>query len=216
MNEMKNIYKKLIKYCFLLLSGLMMVSCNQIAESQDHSAHQHAAPAKPKVSAAYADSVNRGLVADTIKTSPVRQTMTMLNGNHIHITYGSPGVRGRVIWGGLVAYDQVWSTGAHDATSVMFDKDVMINNQKIPAGTYGFFTIPGKEEWTIILNKNYEQHLADEYKEIEDVIRVKVKPEKQDQITQRLTYKIEPSDDKSGNISVYWEYVKISLPFTTI
>lgn len=214
---MKNIYKKLIKYCFLLL-GVMIVSCNQTADSQDHSAHQHAAPAKtsaaPKVSEAYADSVNLGLVADTIKSSPVRQTMTMLNGNHIHIKYGSPGVRERTIWGGLVAYDEVWATGAHDATSIMFDKDVMINNQKIPAGTYGFFTIPGKEEWTLILNKNYEQHLADEYNQAEDVIRVSVKAEKQDQITQRLTYKIEPSDQKSGNISVYWEYVKVSLPFS--
>ncbi len=217
---MKNFYKKLIKYCFSLLSGVMMVSCNQTTDSQHHSAHQHAAPAKtntaPKVSAAYADSVNQGLVADTIKSSPVRQTMTMLNGNHIHITYGSPGVRGRVIWGGLVPYNEMWSTGAHNATSVMFNKDIMINNQKIPAGTYGFFTIPGKEEWTIILNKNYEQHLADDYNAAEDVIRIAVKPEKQDQITQRLTYKIEPTSEKAGNISVYWEYVKISLPFTTI
>ena len=208
--------KSILFSCFFIL----VLACNQAGEHQDHSAHQHAAPAKtstaPKVSAAYADSVNRGLVADTIKGSPVRQTMTMLNGNHIHITYGSPGVRGRVIWGGLVAYDQVWVTGAHDATSVMFDKDVMINNQKIPAGTYGFFTIPGKEEWTIILNKNYQQHLADDYTDKEDVIRVKIKPEKQENITQRLTYKIEPSDEKSGNISMYWEYLKISLPFTTI
>lgn len=215
---MKNIYKELIKYYFLLLLGVIIVSCNQTAEPQDHSAHQHAAPAKtstaPKVSAAYADSVNQGLVADTIKSSPVRQTMTMLNGNHIHITYGSPGVRGRVIWGGVVAYDQVWSTGAHDATSIMFDKEVMINNQKIPAGTYGFFTIPGKEEWTIILNKNYQQHLADDYTDKEDVIRVKVKPEKQANITQRLTYKIEETSEKAGNISVYWEYLKVSLPFS--
>ncbi|MBK7872350.1 MAG: DUF2911 domain-containing protein [Saprospiraceae bacterium] len=201
--------------CFILFI-FIIIACKQ---TETDNAHQHAAPsqntAASKVGEGYADSVNLGLIAqDTLKSSPTRETMIILNDNHIHITYGSPGVRGRVIWGGLVAYDQVWATGAHNATSIMFSKDVIINEQKIPAGTYGFFTIPGKEEWTLILNKNYKQHLADDYNEKEDVIRVNVKPEKQNNITQRLTYQIEASDDKSGNISVYWEYLKISLPFS--
>ncbi|MDX1940143.1 MAG: DUF2911 domain-containing protein [Saprospiraceae bacterium] len=207
---------KLILFSSFLL---LIISCYNKPEQKDHSTHQHTTPSQSttasKVGEGYADSVNLGLIAqDTLKSSPTRQTMIMLNDNHIHITYGSPGVRGRVIWGGLVAYDQVWATGAHNATSIMFSKDIIINEQKIPAGTYGFFTIPGKEEWTLILNKNYQQHLADDYNENEDVIRVNVKPEKQNKITQRLTYQIEASDDKSGNISVYWEYLKISLPFS--
>ncbi|MFN7115996.1 MAG: DUF2911 domain-containing protein [Saprospiraceae bacterium] len=215
-----NYYKK-VGFYLLFVLNCVIIACTQSSNvnESDHSAHQHAAAAPapaaaPKVTEGYADSVNLGLVQDTIKSSPTRQTMTMLNGNHIHITYGSPGVRGRVIWGGLVPYDQVWATGAHNATSVMFDKEVMINNQKIAAGTYAFFTIPGKEEWTLILNKNYNQHLADDYNEKDDIIRVKVKPETQKDITQRLTYKIEETSPKSGNISVYWEYVKVSLPFS--
>lgn len=206
---------------YLLLVGIIIIlaACNQAAHPEDHSAHSQIAPAANgntvQTGDNYADSVNLGLIAqDTLKSSPIRQTMLLQNGNHIHIKYGSPGVRGRIIWGGLVPYGEVWATGAHNATTVMFNKDVIINGQTIPAGTYAFFTIPGEKEWTLILNKNYNQHLADEYNEKDDVIRIQVKPEKQASITQRLTYKIEPSGEKTGNISVYWEYLKIALPFT--
>lgn len=76
-------------YYFLFTLLITITACKQPAKSEDHSAHApHATPTKtsatPKVTEAYADSVNLRLVTDTIKSSPVRQTMTMLNGNHIH------------------------------------------------------------------------------------------------------------------------------------
>ncbi|MDZ4071778.1 MAG: DUF2911 domain-containing protein [Sediminibacterium sp.] len=160
----------------------------------------------------YADSVNKGLIAkDTMKGSPKRVAMKSIGNTHIHIEYGSPGVKGRMIWGGLVAYDQVWATGAHNATSIDFSTDVTIGGKKITKGKYALFTIPGKTEWTIIINTNYQQHLADAYNVSEDIVRVKVKPIKKAQATQRLTYSVIPSGKDAG-VMIEWEYLKVVLP----
>jgi hypothetical protein len=167
------------------------------------------------VSGNYCDSVNNGLIAtDTLKGSPHRTAMATVDNTHVHIEYNSPGVRGRVIWGGLVPFDSIWATGAHDATTVQFNKDVVINGKTIPAGQYAFFTIPGKEKWTVILNTRYKQHMANEYNEKEDVVRVEVKPEEH-AMTQRLTYAVNKINDQSGEIVMQWEKIQIKLPFTT-
>lgn len=160
----------------------------------------------------YADSVNKGLIAkDTMKGSPKRVSMKTIGNTHIHIEYGSPGVKGRMIWGGLVAYDQVWATGAHNATSIDFSTDVSIGGKKVRKGKYALFTIPGKIEWTIIINTNYQQHLADSYNPSEDIVRIKVKPIKQQKATQRLTYSVVPSG-KDAAVQIQWEYLSVSLP----
>jgi len=143
--------------------------------------------------------------------SPKREAMAMVGENHIHIDYSSPSVRGRVIWGGLVPYNQVWSTGAHKATAISFGKDVIIDGNPVPAGKYGFFTIPGEEKWTLILNKNWNQHLADEYDEAEDVVRMSVTPEKLPDLQESLTYQVEALNDSTARISVSWEHLKVSF-----
>lgn len=196
-----------------LLTALVFVcACNNEKKSaNDHSGHN-----MTDSSSNYCDSVNNGLITmDTLKGSPHRTAMATVNGTHVHIEYNSPGVKGRMLWGGLVAYDKVWVTGAHKATSVQFSKDVMINGKKVPAGQYAFFTIPGKEKWIVILNTRYDQHQADDYNEKEDVIRVEVRPEEHS-LTQRLTYAVDKIDDKSGGIVVQWEKMSIKVPFTTM
>lgn len=180
-----------------------------VAAQAQHANHM-AAPS----SGDYATKVNNGTIAkDTMKGSPKRVAMTSIGGTHIHIEYGSPGVKGRMIWGGLVAYDQVWSVGAHQATSIEFYKDVVIQGQKIKAGKYGFFAIPGKKQWTLILNKRWNQHLADEYNAKEDILRLNVTPQPLQNMVQRLTYAIEKKSDKSGVVRLSWEKISVALPF---
>ena len=164
----------------------------------------------------YADSVNAGLiVTDTMKSSPARTAMATVGKTHIHITYHSPGVKGRIIWGGLVPYNTVWVTGAHSATSLQINNPIEINNKKVEAGTYAIFTIPGENEWIFILNKNHTQHLTDNYSELDDILRLPVKPA-ENELTQRLTYTVTKTGNESGNISMQWEKVKIDIPFKTL
>ena len=155
---------------------------------------------------------NPNLVKDTTKKSISSMAFQLVNGDSIKISYHSPGVRKRIVWGGLVPFDEVWVTGAHDATSIIMPKDFIVGGKTIAAGKYAFFTIPGEKYWTLIINKNWKQHLASEYDEKEDIIRVKVKPKKVDH-TERLQYYIDMENDQTGKIAVAWEKTKVELSF---
>ncbi len=194
-----------------VLSFALLLQIQLLA--QTNSQHHHS---NMVVSVGYADSVNNGLIKkDTLKKSVPRVAMATIGSTHVHINYFSPGVRDRIIWGGLVAYNTVWVTGAHAATHIQFYKPVIINNQKIEAGTYAIFTIPNKQEWIFILNKNYQQHLTDDYSTKDDILRLKIKPQPH-KLTQRLSYKVIKKTEKAGAIEMYWEKIKIIVPFSVL
>jgi hypothetical protein len=166
----------------------------------------------------FAQHENHQPKADTNKIatkpkSPKMVKMEMIGDNHVHIEYGSPSVRGRNIWNGLVAYDQVWSTGAHKATWIDFSKDVMIEGKHLTKGKYGFFTIPNKDKWTVILSKTWDMHLADDYKAENDVIRITVKPKKNKELTEALTFEVVGKNKNNGTIKMTWEYLSIVFDF---
>lgn len=145
--------------------------------------------------------------------SPRLSAMEMIDDNHVHIDYGSPSVRGRNIWNGLVAYNQVWATGAHKATWIDFSKDVMIQGQHISKGKYGFFTIPDKKQWILIISKTWDMHLADDYKLENDVIRIKVKPKKNKSLVEALTYEVIANGKNKGTVKMSWEHLNVSFDF---
>jgi hypothetical protein len=183
-------------------------ACQNNTKKHDH----HAARTRSNAND-YADSVNNGYIAkDTMKGSPPRSAMANIGKSHVHIEYSSPGIKGRIVWGGLVPYDVVWVTGAHQATTINFSKDVTILGKPIKAGIYAFFTIPGKDRWTVILNTRFDQHLADDYNQQEDVARFEVEPEYIDELVQRLTYSVVRDSETSGHIIMEWEKIKITLP----
>lgn len=155
---------------------------------------------------------NPNLAKDTTKKSIKSMAYALVNGDSIKINYHSPGVRKRIIWGGLVPLDEVWVTGAHDATTLEIPKAFVVSGKEIPAGKYAFFTIPGEKEWTIIINRHWKQHLASEYDEMDDIIRVKVKPSTIDH-TERLQYFLEMGKANTGKIVVAWEKIKVEIPF---
>jgi hypothetical protein len=146
--------------------------------------------------------------------SPHATAMAMIGDAHIHIDYSSPGVRDRIIFGGLLSYDMVWQAGAHNATWLETNQDLIIDGKTLPAGKYGFFTIPSKKEWTIIFNTNWDQHGKDEYDEKEDVLRFKVKSILSETTTEHLEYKVIKKSDTEGSISLAWEKVLIDFNFT--
>ena len=202
----------------VVLASALFCSCNNSADktAEKQTDALHKMHNMTSSSTGYADSVNNGLIAqDTMKSSPQRTAMASVGKAHLHITYHSPGVKGRIIWGGLVPYNQVWATGAHTATNIQINHPIEIDSKKIDAGTYAIFTIPGEKEWTFILNKNYQQHLTDDYKETEDLLRLMVKPV-ENKLVQRLTYKVNKTGDGTGTISMEWEKIKIDIPFKTL
>lgn len=129
----------------------------------------------------------------------------------VTITYSRPGVKSRAIWGALVPYDQVWRTGANEATQIKFSGDVMINGQKLAAGSYSLHTIPSKDEWTIIFNKVADQWGSYSYDEKQDALRIKVKPE-QAPFTEWLQFSFPVATPSSATAELRWESLRV--PFT--
>ncbi|MFI5206000.1 MAG: DUF2911 domain-containing protein [Candidatus Paceibacterales bacterium] len=91
------------------------------------------------------------------RQSPHDTVTAKINGANLRVTFGSPAVKGRTIWGGLVPYDKPWRGGADEATLFTTDKDITINGKKLAAGTYSVFVIPSKDKWTYIFNSQTGQ-----------------------------------------------------------
>ncbi len=149
---------------------------------------------------------------DTIKGSIPSEATGKIGEANLKITYHAPGVKGRIIWGGLVPYGKVWVTGAHMATSLETDKDLLVGDKELKAGKYALFTIPGEDEWTVIINKDWKQHLADNYTEAEDVLRIQVKSEQLKKHQERLNYKIVTTADTEGALQISWDKLGVTVP----
>jgi hypothetical protein len=135
-------------------------------------------------------------------SSKVTQTVGLTD---ITISYSRPSVKDRVIFGDLVPFGKIWRTGANSATKVEFSDSVTIEGKSIKAGTYALFTIPGKDEWTIIFNSNINQSGTGDYKESEDVLRVNVKPEKLSEKVESFRIDVNNIKSASANIELAWE-----------
>src|SRR5512146_2489926 len=94
---------------------------------------------------------------EKVRISPKASVSQTIGFTDVTISYSRPGVKARKIWGDLVPYDKVWRAGANEATKITFSTDVMVEGKKLSAGSYGFFVIPGKKEWTLIFNKVADQ-----------------------------------------------------------
>ncbi|WP_448520090.1 DUF2911 domain-containing protein [Rhodoflexus sp.] len=158
------------------------------------------------------DPIADPFAKDTIKGSPQRETSGRIGETMVAVRYHSPAVRGRIIWGGLVPYNEVWVTGAHNATAINFERAMKIDGKFIKSGTYAIFTIPAPDEWTVIINERWNQHLTDEYQQKEDVMRFKVKPQVMADTMQRLTYEIKPLSPGKGEVVMRWEALRIAFP----
>ena len=149
--------------------------------------------------------------------SPSASIKYRLGLTDIEINYSSPGVKERNVWGELVPYNEMWRTGANASTKISFDKDLTIGRQKVEAGTYALYTIPGEQEWTVIINENIELWGVDGYEEKDDIVRFTVNPQKTTEFVERLRFTItdNPKDAAIGVIALEWENMKISFDVKT-
>jgi len=177
-------------------------------------------------------------VAQVIVPRPSQKASVMqrIGVTDVTITYSRPGVKGRKIWGDplptqtaegeatldnqnerpkdavIVPNGHVWRTGANEATTFVVTDDVLINGQKLVAGTYSLHTIPTKDEWTIVFNGTSNQWGSFDYDPKKDTLRVKAKPQWVNDNQEWLEYSFDPVTDNSAQVNIRWE--KISVPFT--
>ena len=135
-------------------------------------------------------------------------------GKNIKITYGQPSKRGRVIFGDLVPYGEVWRTGANEATEITFSKPVIIDKKEIKAGTYTIFTIPQKDKWTIILNSKLDQWGSYNYDKTKkyDMFKTEVVVRKSN-LQEKLILSFK--DNTTGTtLTIAWDDIEVELPIT--
>src|SRR5215213_3385138 len=174
---------------------------------------------------------------DTPRPSPKASVTQRIGVTDVTITYSRPGVKGRKIWGDplpeqaatkgeatldnqnerpkgapIVPWGHVWRTGANEATQFVVTDDVLINGQKLAAGSYSLHTIPTKDEWTVVFNGSANQWGSFNYDPAKDTLRVKAKPQWVNDSQEWLTYNIDPMGEDSAQVNIRWE--KISVPFT--
>ncbi|TCD26730.1 DUF2911 domain-containing protein [Pedobacter psychrodurus] len=133
----------------------------------------------------------------------------------ITLTYSRPNVKGRKIFGGMEPMGVVWRTGANGATRIKFTDNVKIEGKDLPAGEYGLFSIPGKNEWTVIFNKIADQWGAYEYKESDDVLRVKVKTTTLKDKVETLSMQFSAVSETSATLNMIWENNAFAINITT-
>ena len=173
----------------------------------------------------------------TPRPSQKASVMQTIGVTDVTITYSRPGVKGRKIWGDptpeqtktageatldnqnerpkdavIVPWGHVWRTGANEATTFVVTDDVLINGQKLAAGSYSLHTIPTKDEWTIVFNGTANQWGSFNYDPAKDTLRVKVKPQWLNESQEWLQYTFDPVTDNSAQVNIRWE--KVNVPFT--
>jgi hypothetical protein len=124
------------------------------------------------------------------------------------IDYSQPAVKGRIIGKTLEPKDgEVWRTGANEATVFETDQDAAVEGKLLPKGKYGLFTLVNGNEWTIIFNKTWKQWGAYDYKESDDVLRVKVNAGIAEPPAEKMTFNI----DDNGKVTLLWGDRKVEF-----
>lgn len=143
--------------------------------------------------------------------SPPATAAGKVGGASITITYSSPSVKGRKIWGDLVPYGKAWRAGANEATTFMTDKDITVEGKALKAGKYSVFVVPTEKEWEFIFNSETGQWGIKKggdanFDPTKNAITFKVKPSKSASMTEQLTYTVTNNGFKFG-----WENMEANV-----
>jgi hypothetical protein len=155
-----------------------------------------------------------GQSAPSLKFPPASPPATLkqqVGITDIEISYSRPSMKGREIFGGLVPYDQVWRTGANNAPKITFSTEVKLNGVAVPAGTYELFTIPSRDEWTVIVHKNMSQWGTYAYDPANDIVRFKVKPAATERPVETFAIGFNDLRDESATLYLAWEKTRVPI-----
>jgi hypothetical protein len=148
-----------------------------------------------------------------IVASPRDSLKAVFAGKTVTVNYGRPSARGRKIIGGVVPYNQIWRTGANEATTLTTEVDLVLGGTTIPRGTYSLYTVPSKTTWQLVVNKEVGQSGLVYHKQL-DLARIKLQKASLKDYVERFTISIERLSPNSGALRLAWEKTSLTIPFT--
>ena len=144
--------------------------------------------------------------------SPRDSVSLSLDTNVIGINYGRPSMRGRKIMGQLVPWNQVWRTGANEATHLKTNFDMAFGGVPVPRGSYTLWTLPSPGGWKVILNKQTGQW-GTSYNASLDLARFDARVEQLPAAVDTFTIALQPRGKTSGVMTLLWENTSVAVPF---
>lgn len=150
----------------------------------------------------------------TPRPSPLATLKQKVALTDVEVTYSRPGVKGRNVFGELVAFNEVWRTGANAVTTITFADDVSVNGKPLGAGKYALLSVPGEKEWTVIFSKDSEIGGVSEYKQETDAARISVKPRMLRDAVETFTIDFTDFNDEGATISMTWQNTAIDMQVT--
>lgn len=148
----------------------------------------------------------------TPAASPSAKLSQTVGLTEIEIDYSRPSVKGRAIFGGLVPFGSVWRTGANQPSKITFGDDVVMGGMEVPAGQYALYTIPEKDEWTVIVYSSTDLWGAMGYNEKDDLLRFKVKPLALSHVVESMAFSFDALTNDSGVLHLDWDRTRIAIP----
>ncbi|MEO5649507.1 MAG: DUF2911 domain-containing protein [Ginsengibacter sp.] len=149
-------------------------------------------------------------------SSPTQYIKQDFGLSSLELTYSRPSLKGREMIGQIVPWNAIWRTGANAATKIQFNDPVEILGHKVDAGSYAIYTIPQKNgDWTLILNKGFDNSGVSGYKESEDVFRTTIKAGKNASKVETLTMQFSDVKAESCVLNIKWESFALRIPITT-
>lgn len=133
----------------------------------------------------------------------------MIGSANVAIAYHRPATRGRMIFGGVVPWGRVWRTGANQATAFSTDRDLLIGGVRVPAGSYTIWTIPGRQEWQLILNKQTGQW-GTVYNAEQDLVHIPMTVEMLPEPVDRFTIAFVPAAD-ANRLTLEWDRTRAAV-----
>lgn len=128
------------------------------------------------------------------------------------ITYSRPQLKGRAL-SELAPNSKVWRTGANEAAEITFYKDMKLGQNNIKAGTYTLYTIPEKDSYTVIINKDLNVWGSYFYKQENDVARLSVPVTEGAESLENLSMVFTKADN-GIMLNMGWDKMRIAVPFT--
>jgi hypothetical protein len=155
---------------------------------------------------------------DLPQASPGETVRQRVGVTDIEIVYSRPSAKGRVMLGGNNPFGTVWRTGANSATRISFSTPVTLQGEHVDAGTYELFSIPGRDSWTVILQKASNQWGAYSYDPKNDILRVSAKPVALAEPVETFTIDVNDIRGDSATLDLIWERtrVPVSLGFDVV
>lgn len=150
------------------------------------------------------------------RLSPKDTVKFELNDLKLKIFYNRPYKKNREIFGALVPYNQVWRTGANEATTFETNKKLDVNGFTLAEGKYTLWTVPRDSVWTVIFNsKQYKWGVNEQMQPMwdpnYDAVSVDVPVQKLNTTVEQFTIAFDNSTDNLF-LTMAWDDVKISVP----